>query len=349
MRMMKAARLYGVEDIRVEEVPIPRIAEDEVLIRIRAAFICGTDLRFYKNGSPSPDGAPLIAGHEIAGVIEKVGSRVDSYTAGLRVAVAPNYGCGVCDLCTAGNSHMCRESQALGVTVDGAFAEFMRIPAKAVAQGNITPIDSSLSFEEAALAEPLSCVYNAYEKIGIYPGDTVLVIGAGPIGLMHARVALLAGASRVLISDVSADRLGLAARLIPEVVTVDASKDPLGQVKQLTSGKGVDVVITAASVGPIQESAFSYAGLEGRIMFFGGLPKGKSVVSLDTNEIHYKQLTVAGTTRQSLRQYRKTLELIASGRLKVSDLVTTSRPLEEIREVLADVAAGKGLKSALRM
>ena len=341
---MKAARLYGVEDIRIEDIAIPEIAEDEVLIKVKASFICGTDVRFYKNGSPLDQ--PLVAGHEIAGVVEKVGSRVGGYKTGMRVGVAPNYGCGVCDLCTSGNSHMCKESKALGVTVDGGFAEYMRVPAQAVAQGNITELEDTISFEEAALAEPLSCVYNAYEKIGIYPGDHVLVVGAGPIGLMHLKVAFLAGAAKVYVTDLSEERLALAKKLIPEVITIPSAELD-ASVETYTEGRLMDLIITAASVPVIQETAFKYVGLNGRVMFFGGLPKGKSVVKLDTNEIHYKQLTVAGTTRQSLRQYRTCLKLIASGRLKVSDLVTASAPLDNIKAIIADVAAGKGLKSVI--
>ena len=343
---MKAARLYGVEDIRIEDIPVPEIADDEVLIRVKATFICGTDVRFYKFGKPDAAGKPLVAGHEIAGVIEKTGKSVEGYVPGMRVGVAPNYGCGICDLCTSGKTHMCPDSVALGVNMDGGFAEYMRVPAKAVAQGNIAVLDDSVSFEEAALAEPLSCVYNAYEKIGIYPGDKVLVIGAGPIGLMHIKMAILAGAAAVYVTDLSEERLALAKKLIPEVVVLK-NEGLEDSVMRETKGRLMNLVITAASVPVIQENAFRYVGLDGRVMFFGGLPSGKSVVGLDTNEIHYKQLTVAGTTRQSLRQYRTCLELIASGRLKVSDLVTSSAPLDEINGIISDVAAGKGLKSAI--
>lgn len=348
MNYMKAARLYGIEDIRVEKIPVPRIGDDEVLLRVKASFICGTDVRFFKSGKPGSSDEPLVAGHEIAGIIEETGLKVSEYQAGQRVGVAPNYGCGVCDICISGNTQMCKQSEALGVSVDGGFAEFMRIPAAAVRQGNITPIGDSVSFEEAALAEPLSCVYNAYEKIGIYPGDHVLVIGAGPIGLMHVKVAQMAGAAAVYINDISEERLALAKQLIPEVVTIGAA-NLQADLAELTSGRLADVVITAASVSAIQEMAFSLAGINGRIMFFGGLPKGRSVVQLDTNEIHYKQLTVAGTTRQSLRQYRDCLRLIESGRLKVSDLITAEADLDAIGKVIADVAAGIGLKSAIKL
>jgi L-iditol 2-dehydrogenase len=343
---VKAARLYGIEDIRIENIPVPEISADEVLLRVKASFICGTDVRFYKSGKPGAGDRPLVAGHEIAGIIEKIGANVRGYTVGMRVGVAPNYGCGVCDICTGGDTHMCRESEALGVTQDGGFAEFMRVPAAAVRQGNITPIANNLSFEEAAMAEPLSCVYNAYEKIGIFPGDHVLVVGAGPIGLMHLRMAHLAGAAAIYVTDLSRERLELAKKLVPEVVLLSAEKLK-EQVLEHTGGRLMNLIITAASVAAIQETAFEYVGLNGRVMFFGGLAKGKSVVKLDTNEIHYKQLTVSGTTRQSLKQYRTCLKLLESGRLRVSDLITSTAPLDRISDIIADVAAGKGLKSVI--
>jgi len=343
---MKAARLYGQGDIRVEDIKIPEINEDEVLLKVKAAFICGTDVRFFKNGKPGIDADnPRVLGHEFAGIIDKVGSRVSRYTPGMRVAVAPNYGCGVCDICISGNAQMCEHAQAMGVNVDGGFAEYVKIPADAVRQGNITPIGDNTSFEEAALAEPLSCVYNAYERIGINPGDKVLVIGAGPIGIMHAMIAVMAGASQVFVNDLSGERLELVKKLVPSVIPVTGNMKE--ELEKLTDGKLVDVVITAASVSAIQEMAFSLSALNGRIMFFGGLPKGKSIVSLDTNEIHYKQLTISGTSMQNLRQYRDCLRLIEEGSLNVKDLVTSSSSLDEISSVIAQVAEGKGLKSVI--
>ncbi len=343
---MKAARLYAKEEIRVEDIPMPKISADEILIKTGASFICGTDVRFYQNGKPNTASEPLVLGHELAGTIAEVGSAVTNYAVGMRVAVAPNYGCGTCDQCVSGDSHLCRDSVAIGVNVDGGFAEYVRIPAPAVRQGNVTPLNQTISFAEAALAEPLSCVYNAYEKIGIYPGDRVLVIGAGPIGLMHARVAYLAGAATVFINDISEERLQLTQKLIPDIITL-SSKNLEAELRDATNGRLADVVITAASVGAIQEMAFKLAGLNGRVMFFGGLPKGKSCVTLDTNEIHYKLLTVCGTTRQSLRQYRHCVRLIESGRLQVKDLITASAGIEDIEQVIGAIAAGKGLKSAI--
>jgi L-iditol 2-dehydrogenase len=345
---MKAAMLTGKESIVIKDVPTPVIGDHEVLVKVKSAFVCGTDVRFYLNGKQGIDAEnPRILGHEFAGVIERVGKGVKGYAPGMSVAIAPNYGCGICDLCTSGHSEMCKESKALGVSVDGGFAEFVRIPEAAVRQGNISILPEGLSFSEAALAEPLSCVYNAYEKIGIYPGDTVLVIGSGPIGIMHCLVALMAGASKVFISDISDERMELARSIDSRIDKLPAGDNLLPALQEATKGKLADLVITAASVGAIQEQAFSLAGQNGRIMFFGGLPSGKSVVSLDTNEIHYKQLLVGGTTRQSLRQYRKCLELIASKAIDVRPIITAESSVDDVVQAVMEARSGKGLKRAI--
>lgn len=345
---MRAAVLTGKESLNIKEFDLPSIGPGEVLLRVKSAFVCGTDVRFYFNGRDGIDeNNPRILGHEFAGIIEKVGEKVVGYEPGMRIAVAPNYGCGICDLCVSGHSEMCAASQALGVTVDGGFAEYVRIPEAAVRQGNLSPIPEGVSFSEAALAEPLSCVYNAYEKIGIYPGDTVLVIGSGPIGIMHCLIALMAGASKVFISDISEERMDLACKIDSRIMKLPAGDTQLSELKKLTNGKLANLVITAASVGAIQEQAFTLAGQNGRVMFFGGLPSGKSVVRLDTNEIHYKQLLVAGTTRQSLRQYRKCLELIDSKAIDIRPLITSKGSIDAVKQAILEARSGIGLKRAI--
>lgn len=345
---MKAACLTGKESIVIRDVPVPEIGPGDVLVKVKSAFVCGTDVRFFLNGKAGVDDAnPRVLGHEFAGVIERVGAHVAGYTVGMNVAVAPNYGCGICDLCVSGHSEMCAVSEALGVSIDGGFAEYVRIPEAAVRQGNISQIPEGLSFAEAALAEPLSCVFNAYEKIGIFPGDTVLVIGSGPIGIMHCLVALMAGATNVYISDISEQRMDLARSIDSRIRKLVAGESQLREFKRLTNGKLANLVITAASVGAIQEQAFALAGQNGRVMFFGGLPSGKSVVQLDTNEIHYKQLLVGGTTRQSLAQYRKCLELIASRAIDIRPIITSEGSLDDIVQAVLEARGGVGLKRAI--
>jgi L-iditol 2-dehydrogenase len=345
---MKAVRLYAANDLRVEDVPDPQVGSGDVLVRTKNAFVCGTDVRMYKNGKPGiiDPQRPRILGHEIAGTIEAVGRDVESYKPGMRVAIAPNFGCGICDRCVGGNTQLCRQQQAIGIHMDGAFAEYVLVPAPAVRQGNIFVLPDNISFNSGALAEPFSCVYNAYEQIGIFPGDVVLIIGAGPIGVMHAKIANLAGAGRIYMNDLSTERLTIAQRIVPSIETI-ITDDLKGEIDKRTKGTGVDLVITAASVAAIQEAAFSYAGTNGRIMFFGGLPKGKSVVQLDTNEIHYKQLTVSGTTMQSLRQYRKILRLMEREILTADDIVTGSESFTEVVSVIDQITSGSGLKTSL--
>ncbi len=342
---MKAVRLFGVDDLRVVDMGIPEIGSGDVLLRTKAALICGTDVRMLKNGAKS---SPLTLGHELAGVIEAVGRDVRTYRPGQRVAVAPNYGCGVCDHCVSGQGQNCATLRALGIHEDGGFAEFVRVPAMAVAQGNISPIEDDVSFAEAAIAEPLSCVYNSFERAHLKPGESVIVIGAGPIGLMHAKLYKLAGAGLVMMCDVNAERLAACVKEDASFVAVpsEGAKD---RVMELTHGAGADVVITAASVAAVQQMAFGLAALNGRVIFFGGLPTGKEMVALDTNIIHYKMITVTGTSRQSLAQYRACLNLIGRRLVDVRSVITGTWPLDGAAEAFASSIRGEGLKSGFVM
>ncbi len=350
---MKAALLYGKEDLRVQERPDPRVRDGEILLRVRAAAVCGTDIRMYRNGYKGvSEASPLVLGHEIAGVIERVGSAAAAAQGaaglreGTRVAVAPNYGCGVCDACVSGNTQLCPDYKAFGISLDGGFAAWLRVPEPAVRQGNLTPIPDGVSFEEAALAEPFSCVYNAFQRAAIRPGERVLVIGAGPIGLMHARLARMAGAAEVLINDLNRERAEACRRLMPELVVVDSGQLK-ESVRERTGGKGVEVVITACPAADAQRDALELAGTNGRILFFGGLPAGRSTVPLDTNLIHYKQLVVTGTARSSLLQFRETVALLQDPRARVADLVTATFPVEETLQAFRQVMDGKGLKNVI--
>jgi L-iditol 2-dehydrogenase len=344
---MRAARLYGKDDLRVEEIPVPRIGPGEVLLKVKAAAVCGTDIRMFRNGAraATPE-TPLVLGHEVSGIVEDVGEGVSGYDKGMAVAVAPNMGCGVCDMCVSGNTQMCATFKAFGINIPGGFAQYMKVPREAVRQGNLAPIPKGGDFVSAALVEPLACVYNAFQRIGIAPGDTVLVIGAGPIGLMHAKVALMAGAARVFMNDLSAERLSLCRKVEPAIIALE-SQGLKDRISEATGGQGVNVCITAAPSADAQILALEVVGVNGRVMFFGGLPEGKSRVSLDTNLVHYKQITISGTSRQSLIQYRQTLALVASTRLVVKDLVTMSTALDDIRASFDQVIQGKGLKNVI--
>lgn len=345
---MKAAVMYGKENMRVQEYPTPEINDNEVLVRIKSAAICGTDVRMYRNGVKNVDeDHPLIIGHEMAGVIEKVGKNVTAYTPGMRVAVAPNMGCGICDDCIRGNGHMCKEYKALGISLDGGFAEYVRVPEAAVRGGNLVPMADNVSYAEAAITEALSCVYNGSQQCNIRPGDFVLVIGAGPIGIMHAMLAKMAGATKVIINDIAVNRLELCKEIDPSFITV--SENVIDFVMKETNGHGVDAVITACPVPAAQQTALEVAANYGRICFFGGLPEDRKMVPLNTNLIHYKQLICTGTTRASLKQFKDVLGFVSAGIIDVKKLITAEFSLDEIDKGMELAIAAKGLKNVINM
>jgi len=337
--------MHGINDLRVEQVPTPTPGPGEVLVKVEAAAICGTDVRIFTAGSPIvAAGQPLILGHEFAGAVHTIGEGVTAYAPGDRVAVAPNMGCGFCDLCVSGNGQLCPDYRALGVNLDGGFAEYALIPAQAVGGGNLMPLGNS-SFVEGALNEPFSCALNGFERCAVQPGDFVLIVGAGAIGLMHAKLAKLAGASRVVLCDLSEERQAAARAMDDAYITVGAVD--ANQATALTDGHLFDAIITACPSPAAQQASLLLAAINGRICFFGGLPKGREEVSLNTNIIHYKQLIVTGTTRASLAQYRKTLRFIREKALSMEDLVTRRGPLAQIEELFELARQAKGLKNLI--
>ena len=342
---MLAARMFGKNDIRVQEVPTPTQGRGEILIKVRSAAVCGTDIRMITNGVAGIDEEhPRILGHEIAGVIEALGENVSGYSVGQRVAIAPNMGCGICEPCIRGNGHLCPDYKALGINLDGGFAEYCVVPEIAVRGGNVCILDDGVSFDDGAVNEPLSCVCNGFEHADIRPGDRVLIIGAGPIGIMHCALALMAGGV-VYLSDISKDRLDSAKAIYPKINTLFG--DTKQELMKATNGYGADAIITACPVPAVQSLAVELAALGGRVIFFGGIPADKEPVGINTNLVHYKQLILSGTTRASLAQYRKTLNYISSGVLDISPLVTAHFELKDIKSAIDLAKNGVGLKNVI--
>ena len=339
---MKAIQLLGKEKIRLSEVPVPEISDDEVLMKVRAASICGTEVRMFKNGYKNvSENNPLILGHEFSGDIVKVGKNVTSLTVGQKVSVAPNIGCGTCDLCVSGNTHLCETYDAFGVTMDGGFAEYVKLPQNAIVQGNIAPLSEDISYQEAALVEPLSCVYNGQDLIGMRPGDDVLIIGMGPIGIMHIMVAKLFGAGKIFVNDLSAERVKKAKELFPDIYPIFGNvKEGLGEYGQT----GVDLCVSAAPAADGQAQSLEYMNMNGRLLFFGGLPDSKKIVPIDTNILHYKQLRIQGCTKQSVSAYRLCAKLVNDKRIPLELMTSDSYPIEDFQQAMDNAAASRGLK-----
>ena len=343
---MLALRLYGKDDIRLEDIPIPEINDDEILLKTDAAAICGTDVRMWKNGAKGVDeNHPLVLGHELAGTIAKVGKNVQFYKEGMVVGMQPNIGCGICDRCVSGNPHLCDNYRAFGINMDGAFEEYVKIPADAITKGNLYVLPEGVTPAEAACTEPLSCAFNGFSKLFVKPGEYAMVVGAGPIGFSHAMLLNMAGA-KVLMNDVQEQRLKAVKEKLPYVETYCGDDLP-GFVSKWTGGRGLDIAITACPVPSVQAAVLPLMNYGGRVNFFGGIPADKEPVPINTNLVHYKELYLTGSTRSSIAQFRKTMEFCSQGILPVKEMITHRYELKDILTAFENAAAAKGIKHVI--
>ncbi|HEY0216759.1 MAG TPA: zinc-dependent dehydrogenase [Cellulomonas sp.] len=342
---MRVARFHAPGDIRLEDAPEPTAGPREVKIRVRACSTCGTDVKISRFGHHHID-PPRVMGHEIAGEIVEVGDEVaGGWVPGDRVQVIAAIPCGECEDCRAGRMTICPNQVSMGYHFDGGFAEYMVVPQNVLTVDGLNRIPEGVSFAEASVAEPLACALNAQELVRVEKGDDVVVIGSGPIGCLHVRLARSRGARRVFLVELSAERLELAAsRVQPDEAIVASEVDPVARVLELTGGRGADVVITAAASGRAQEQAVQMVARGGRISFFGGLPKDDPVIALDSNLVHYRELMIIGANGSSPDHNKRALDLIATGAVPVDDLITHRLGLEQVLEGIGIVSRGEAIK-----
>jgi L-iditol 2-dehydrogenase len=346
---MIAAVYHGPEDLRVEQFPTPSAGPGEIMLRVDYASICATDLRILRGAHRKyGPGTVRVPGHEVVGTIVEVGSGVSrSYGAGQRVFVAPNVGCGRCRQCECGQNNLCANYDALGITLNGAFAEFMKVPAPFLEQGNLIPFDNALDGAAVALAEPFACVLHGQYALRIRSEDVLLIMGAGPIGIMHILAARAAGVEKILVSEQSPERLHMAATAGAERVVNFREESLPDIIAAETHGRGADVIVVAAGVREAMEAAPKLAAAGGRINLFGALPSGDTGVLLDANLIHYKELIVTGTTGCSTDDCRRSIALITSGKTDLSGLISGRYGLDHALEAFAAARAGSVLKVVL--
>jgi L-iditol 2-dehydrogenase len=341
---VEAATFYAPGDIRLEQVPEPDVAPGEVKIRVRACSTCGTDVKISRSGHQNMT-PPQVMGHEIAGEIVEVGAGVAGWVQGDRVQVIAAIPDGTCEDCLAGHQSICPHQLSMGYQFPGGFAEYMIVPREVLAVDGLNRIPENLSFAEASLTEPLACVLNGQELARVGDGDTVVVIGSGPIGCLHVRLARARGAARVILIDLNPDRLAAAAALVhPDLTVATETQDPVAAVLDATAGRGADVVITAAASGRAQEQGLQMLARRGRLSLFGGLPKDAPNITVDANLVHYRELTLVGVNGSTPAQNKQALELIASGRVPVADLITHRLPLQDVLEGIEIVARGEAIK-----
>ncbi len=343
---MLAAVFQGPGQMEVTEIDTPEIGADEVLVKVGANTICGTDLRIFRGEKTKGIHPPTILGHEMAGHVYQLGKRVRGYEVGAPVAIAPVITCQRCFYCQNGMENICPNQKILGYDVKGGLSEYVRIPADAIAAGNLFVVQNDLPSEYLALAEPLACCVNGHHCSQIGLNSSVLIMGSGPIGLFHLQLSLLAGARTVIVSDPSAPRRAVASAFGAHLTIDPTVEDLPSVVSEVTAGLGVDSIIICIGVPTLVNDALHMARQRGRINIFAGLA-AKGWAEIEANLIHYKELYVTGSANSRRADYQIALQLIETGRIKVEPMVTDRFPLQSARKALDKVASGEGIKIAV--
>ena len=333
---MKAALLYGVKDLRVEEISKPKVGEGEILVWVKAATTCGTDLKIFQRGYV--EGViklPTVFGHEWAGDVVEVGEGVSWLRKGMRVRAGNSSPCLRCRMCQKEKYNLCEDMMWLW----GAYAEYIKVPARIVML-NTQEIPSHVTYEEAAVTEPLACVLHGIEEAGVRLGDTVAIIGAGPIGLLHLLSVKKMGANRVIISDTIDERLQFAEKIGADETINAKTEDTVEKTRQLTEGYGADVVIEAIGLPTTWEQALKMVRKGGTVLEFGGCPPGTEI-RVSTEQLHYGETTILGAFHTTPAHFKKALNLIASGTINVKPLITRKMKLDQIKEAFETLTTSK--------
>jgi L-iditol 2-dehydrogenase len=339
---MKSARFFGIEQsLKVVEEDRPTPRSGEVLVHVRASAICGSDLRILRGAKKAVSGVTL--GHEVSGEVAETAGSVREIAVGDRVTIYPSMICGHCYYCLHGYSNLCVSKKTLGYAIDGGFSEYVRIPAPLVARGALVRLPPALSFDEGALMEPFSCCLSSLEISRVGQGSRVVIIGGGPMGLMHVLALRHLHGARVIVSDPIAKRREVASRLGAEI-TIDPEGDNLREaVLDETDGVGADACILTVATPHIIERSTELLRKRGVLnIFAGGQPETR--IRIDPNWVHYGELTVTGTHSTTLDVFREAVESVRSNAIPLAQVITHRFPLEEIGRAFDVYAGNEGLK-----
>jgi L-iditol 2-dehydrogenase len=333
---MKAAMLYGVKDLRIEDVEVPKIGTGEVLVRVKAATTCGTDLKIFQRGYVEKViKLPTIFGHEWAGEVAEVSEGLEWPEKGMRIRAGNSAPCLHCAMCQRGRYNLCENM----IWLWGAYAEYIKVPARMVSV-NMQEIPKHVSYEEASVTEPLACVLHGVEEARVKLGDTVAIIGAGPIGLLHLLTVKKMGIEKAIMIDLVDERLSYAQKLGADETINGGKEKVIERILQLTGGYGADVVIEAIGLPATWEQALKLARKGGTVLEFGGCPPGTEI-KLNAEQLHYGELTVLGTFHTTPLHFRKALNLVASRTIDVRPLITRKMRLEEVKQALEILSTSK--------
>ena len=341
---MKAAVLTGVRTLEIREVPLPTAPEDGLVLRVEACGICGSDLRRWREGPPAGVGG-IQPGHEIAGIVTAVGARTSRFAVGDRLAVAPDIHCGRCYYCRRGLFNLCDDLRNLGITpgYPGGFAEQMVLTDEVLGRGIVHLIPAGMEYDIAALAEPCSSVLASHLKSNTSLNETVVVIGAGPIGCLLVATAKVRGA-RAFIVVRSARRRELVERFAPDAIIDSSQEEMVARTRELTGGLGCDIAICANPDASTQEAVVRMVRKGGKVVLFGGLPKANPMTTLDSNRIHYGEIEVIGAFSYHPTAHAAALDLFARNVIPAERLITHRFSLTEIDAAYVAASSGEGLK-----
>ncbi len=341
---MQAAVLYGKEELRVEDVAVPQIGPKDILVQVQTALTCGTDLKVFRRGHHARMiKPPALFGHELAGDVVAVGSEVTKFKVGQRIVAANSAPCGECWFCRHEKENLCTDL----LFNNGAYAQYIDIPERIV-EKNCYELPDHVDYRHAAMAEPLACVLHGVEDSGVKKGDTVVVIGLGPIGLMFVRLAALVGA-RVIAVGRRQQQLDRAERMgAKELIISRPGSEPVEEVRALTEeGRGADIVVEAVGSPHAWDGAVKMARCGGTVNFFGGCPKDTSVC-LDTSLLHYSELTLKASFHHTPRLFRRALDIVSQGAINAADFVIDEAPLGDLLKVFRHMMSHNGhLKTAI--
>jgi L-iditol 2-dehydrogenase len=338
---VRAAVFEGIEQIKVRELPDPHAERGSIVVRVEACSLCGSDIRNFHGGLRGGITSQIM-GHEIAGSVAEVGAGVTRFKVGDRVAIAPDVSCGVCFYCKRGWVNLCVDHRMVGTHWPGGFAQYLLLPDVVLEHGMVHQMPDGLSFDHAALSEPASSVLASQENAGVSLGDTVLVIGDGPVGCLHLEVARARGAAVVIM--VGLTRLAQVAPFKPDHLIDAAKQDPVAEVKRITRGLGADVAIVATPVAKTQAQAVESVRKRGKVVLFGGLPKTDPSTTMNGNLIHYNEIIVVGAFSYPAWVHRKALDVIASRKIDAAKYFNKTVGLEGIVEGIREAESGRALK-----
>lgn len=344
---MRAVVLEGPNQFVTKEVETPVINDNEILLKMVRAAICGTDIRILEGKKKKDVRYPSIIGHEMCGTIEQVGKNVIGYSLGEKVAVANVIPCHTCSSCLSGRDNACMNRLALGYQFDGGFAEYIKIPEVCIKDGNIFKLPEDVSFTAGALIEPLACCIRGMKNTGTGFNDTVLIVGAGPIGLMHLQLSKIVGASKVIVSEPIASRREKALKLGADVVVDSMNEDLEEVIKRETDGLGVDVVILAIGVPAIVNSTIKLCKKGGTVCLFAGF-SGTGECTIEVNTIHYNEINVCGSTAYKKEDYIEAAELVKNKKINLDEIATHTFSLDKFYEAYETQKSGEGLKIMIK-